>query len=236
MSINFENRFWLQILGDHVRFFEMTLAPKEIQLLQEAQRLKVVLDTLLNEARRKRENSPSVETILRTVGEVKELKKTILARLLVGEVDINLPPTFINHSLNELQMYEKILTSFRDTGSFENHVLETHYLWNSDAAGHAIAIVQTIDPVEKKLMKKLKKVHKTFEALFIKSLEMIGYFRSGLQEFPSIDKLNREVTDELIVFAEILKTIREERLTVELLGTINPLVLDHMLRESAYAL
>ena len=85
-------------------------------------------------------------------------------------------------------------------------------------------------------MKKLKKVHKTFEALFIKSLEMIGYFRSGLQEFPSIDKLNREVTDELIVFAEILNTIREERLTVELLGTINPLMLDHMGRESAYAL
>lgn len=236
MSINFENRFWLQILGDHVRFFEMTLASKETQLIQETQRLKLVLDTLLNEARRERANSPKIETILRTVEEVKELKKTILAGLLEGKVDINLPPTFINHMLNEIQMYEKILTSFRDTGSFENHVLETHYLWNSDAAGHAIAIVQTIDPVEKKLMKKLKKVHKTFEALFIKSLEMIGYFRSGLQDFPSIEKLNREVTDELIVFTEILNTIREERLTSELLGVINPLMVDHMIRESSYAL
>ena len=229
MSINFEHRFWLQILGDHLRFIKMTLAVKEVQLLQETERLIPILDFLLEQVRK---NQNPLAEINQAVAAVKNLKATILQRQLVGTVDINLPPTVINHTLNELEEYERILLS----GNAPNHILNSHYLWSSDAAGHAIAIIQTLDPTEKKLMKKLKKINKTFDGLFDKVIEYEGYFRSGLSDFPAISKLNDEVIAELTLFAELLTTIREERFNVKLLGSLNPLMADHMLREEAYCL
>lgn len=229
MSIIFEHKFWLQILGDHLRFIKMTLVTKEVQLLQETERLIPVLDSLLEQARR---NQNPLAQINQAVAEVKNLKLTILQRHLVGAVDINLPPTFISHMLNELEDYQRILGEFQATGKVvPDHIINTHFLWSVDAAGHAISIVQSLDPTEKKMMKKLKKVNKTFDALFSKVIEYEGYFRTGLTDFPAVHALNDEVMTELAVFMRILETIREERFSVKLLGTLNPLMADHMLRE-----
>lgn len=234
MSILFEHKFWLQILGDHLRFIKMTLAAKEVQLLQETERLIPVLDSLLEQARR---NQNPLAQINQAVAEVKNLKLTILQRHLVGAVDINLPPTFINHMQNELQDYERILTGFQATGKVvPNHVVDTHLLWTSDTAGHAIALVQTLDPTEKKLMKKLKKVNKTFDILFCTAVEYKGYFRAITENFPAVHALNDKAVVELELFMKMLEAIREERFTVELLGTTNPLMVDHMLREGSYYL
>jgi len=173
---------------------------------------------------------------LRTVNEVEMLKRNILARLLVGKIDINLPPTFLNHMLNELEEYKRILSSFQTTGSFKNHILNSHYLWSVDAAGHAISIIQTLDPVEKNMMKELMKIEKSFQGCFLKTIESIGYFRSGLDNYPSINKLNKDVIDKLTIFIGMLTTIRDERLSSELLGSLNPLMADHMIREECYYL
>ena len=97
MSVNFEHRFWLQILGDHLRFIKMTLAVKEVQLLQETERLIPILDSLLEQVRR---NQNPLAEINQAVSAVKNLKATILQRQLVGTVDINLPPTFFIKTLN----------------------------------------------------------------------------------------------------------------------------------------
>ena len=230
MDINFEHRFWLQILGDHLRFIENSLAAKEVELLERAKSLKVHLDELLISARQNK--NIRTEPILSAVNDVKNLKQTILARQISGKIEISLPPTFLNHMLNELNSFEKILTE----PDFIPHVLESHYLWSSDAAGHAIALIQSLDPVEKALMKELKKIKKSFSAVFNKTIEFTGYFRSGVTDFPAIDKLNQEAIVELQIFMNMLETIREERLDLTLLGRLNPLIADHMLRESVYYL
>jgi len=234
-DLNFENRFWLQILGDHLRFLELTLASKEKGLLDSTKALKEKADLLLAQARKKKNDT---EANLSFALAVKNLKSLILERTLLGQVDICLPSTFINHMLNELEEYERILREVLETGDFrENHILDVHYLWDSDAAGHAISIVQNLDPTEKKPAKKFMKEHKCFEGFFNKALEYGKYSkRTELSNFPAIEKLNEEVTEELLIFINMLETLREERLDSKVLGTLNPLMADHMYRESVYVL
>ena len=229
MDLNFENRFWLQILGDHLRFIEGSLHVKEAELLGRVKRLKETLDELLKEARSK---SVRPEKILPVVEEVKKLKLDILHRHINGEIKIGLPPTFINHMINELESFEKILLN----PDAEKHVLEDHYLWQSDAKGHAISLLQKLDPTEKKLMKEIKKVKKAFGAGFNATIEYIGYLRTGNAEFPALDKLNNDTLVELLVFLKMLETMKEERMTLKISGSLDVLLLDHMGRESSYAM
>ncbi len=238
-DINFENRYWLQILGDHLRFIEMALAPKEKELIERTVSLKKITDQLLDEARQsKKYKKDKIEKIIPVVQSIKELKADILERSLLGKVDVCLPSTFFNHMLAELEDYENILLQVQSTGGFqEKHILDLHKLWACDAAGHAISIVQNLDPVEKDVIKKVMKINKSFEGLFNKDLEFIGYsVRTGLDYFPAIDKLNKQVKEQLFIFTDILKTLREERLSSQVLGVLHPLMADHMLRESHYYL
>ncbi len=227
MDLQFENRFWLQILGDHVRFIEMSLAVKEIEMLKRSLILKEDLDELLMEARAR---NVTVSNILPVVEALKEFKLDILNQQISGQIEISLPPTFLNHSLNELEKYEKILLD----PEAKPHILEDHYLWQADAAGHALTIIQKLDPTEKKIMKAMKKVKKAFLFGFEAATEYIGYLRTGNIEFPAIDKLNQETLVELLIFTKMLETIRDERIDLKVLGGLNPLLLYHMLAEEAY--
>lgn len=47
----YENRFWLQILGDHARFIYSALAPNEKEHIHTAEKFKNVFDQLLEQAR-----------------------------------------------------------------------------------------------------------------------------------------------------------------------------------------
>ena len=44
-----ENRFWLQIMGDHARFIFFSLAPNEVEYLQRSQDFIVNYDQLLEQ-------------------------------------------------------------------------------------------------------------------------------------------------------------------------------------------
>lgn len=229
MDLKFENRFWLQILGDHMRFLLKSLPSKEIDLIERVDLKKKELDILLEQSRK-----VAVETnlIMPLVEDVKELKLDILRKQIAGKIEINLPPTFINHMINEIETYEKIL---RDPDMVA-HVLEDHYLWQADSKGHAIALLQMLDPTEKKLMKEIKKVKKAFACGFETTIEYIGYLRTGEIEFSAINKLNDEALLELLIFLKVLETMREERLDLKILGTLNVLLVDHIFRETVYAM
>ena len=229
MDLNFENRFWLQILGDHMRFLSKSLKHDEHEFLKRVETRKAELDNLLKKAR---QASVRVEEILPIVEEVKKLKLDILHNQINGKIEINLPPTFVNHMLNELETYEKILLN----PDVKPHILESHYLWQSDAKGHAIALLQTLDPTEKKLMKEIKKIKKALAFNFDATIEYIGYLRTGNSEFPALDKLNDEAILDLLVFLKVLETMKEERIDLKILGTLNVLLLDHMQREEIYAI
>jgi hypothetical protein len=238
----FEHRFWLQILGDHARFIFETLSPNEAENIHLAHHFIQSSDHLLEQAR-KMDAAPKekwMELAHHAYGladQLRNYKLKLISDLLDCEVKIGLPPTFINHMVNEVEEYMRVLSYLvRGEPSPKLHPVHHHNLWLLDAAGHAAALQSELDPVEKKLAKQAKEFEKTFEHFYIKAKEMAGFIRARQDLFPALQQFNKETSLEIDLFYCFLQELEEMRLDCRALGTLMPLMADHMAREECYYL
>ena len=236
----FEHRFWLQIMGDHARLIQTALSPVEAHDAALAAGFIERFDRLLAEAR-----APGAEARLADLNreaaaatrELKEFKLSLLERLLLGKVELLFTPTFLNHMVNELEEYERILAALlagRPVPLF--HPLHYDLVWLQDAVGHSASIAGDLDLTEKPWIRKSEAFQTGFEALFLKAIEMTGYMRTELREFPAFRKFHRDIDLEMKVFMRFLQELEEMQVSAELLDRISPLIPDHMFREECYYL
>jgi len=232
----FEHRFWLQILGDHSRFILEALAPVQGEEIEKASNFIRVFDTLLERAKSSDLVSLTNEAESAVI-KLREFKLELIRKHLIGKIKIHLSPTFINHMVNELEEYLRILEHLK-AGEVPPiyHELHHHLLWLLDAAGHAEGISTNLDGVEKKLREKSVKFTKTFENFYLKAVELAGYLRTNLTSFPALERMNVESQLEIKLFQNFLQEIEDLRLSKQALGTFAPLMADHMFREECYYL
>jgi hypothetical protein len=232
----FEHRFWLQVLGDHARFLHESLAPVEKEEIETANYFINTFDRLLGRVA----STDVVHLSMRADEEAKKIRQfklELIAKMLTGNVKIHLGPTFVNHMVNEVEEYIRVL-SYLKKGEIPPvfHELHHHTVWLLDAAGHAGAIQSNLDQVEKRLKAKSEKYMKHFEDFYLKAVEMTGYLRTNLSSFPALQKLNMDVTVEIQLFMKFLDELKELELTEQAIGTFAPLMADHMFREECYYL
>ncbi|MFB4165283.1 DUF2935 domain-containing protein [Alteribacillus sp. JSM 102045] len=235
-----EHLFWLQILGDHARFIHDTLAPSERDYIAAAQGYADLFDQLLERARAS-SNSYSLEELTayaqQAAKDIRFLKLQIIRTQLTGKIKIELTPTFINHMVNEVEEYLRILEFLmKKEVPPICHPLHYHLVWLIDAAGHAGAIADSLDKVETALKERSMMFEKDFDHFYLKAVEMAGYLRSNVDNFPALQRMNHEVSLELHIFRCFLQELEEMGLTKEMLGTLTPLMADHMAREECYYL
>lgn len=241
-SILFEHRFWLQILGDHARFIFTSLAPNEVNAIKEVKEFIVLFDELLCNSRssiNKNELNELNEFTLTTCKAAKKLrffKLTLLENQISKKINIHLTPVFINHMINELQEYITIQELWLAGKDFNKNPLHHHTLWLQDAYGHANAIASNLDMIEKEQIKISKNFAKDFTDLYIKSIELLGFTRTGLCSFPSLNRLNEDANKKMKMFMSFLMKLKEEISGKEILSVLMPLMLDHMYREECYYL
>lgn len=235
-NARFEHRFWLQILGDHSRFIYEALAPVETEDIKKANTFINVFDTLL--IRTKTENPVKLSADAEVeVMKLREFKLDLIRKHLQGKIKIHLSPTFINHMVNELEEYLRILKHLKSQQIPPiYHELHHHLVWLLDAVGHASAISDSLDHVEKRLQEKSNLYTKHFEDFYLKAVEMAGYLRTNLTTFPALDKMNKDVSLEMKLFQNFLQELEELELSAQALGTFSPLMADHMFREECYYL
>jgi len=235
----FEHRFWLQILGDHSRFILNSLAIHEINEIEEAEILRNIFDALLERAQR---DLSKDEIILLTrqahihACELRAFKLHLLTCHITGNISLQLPPTFINHMIDELEEYIRVMNFILNGMIPEAHPIHHHKLWLLDAEGHASFIGSDIDMVEKDIIKKSKEFEKEFGALYKKAVEFGGYLRTGIANFPALQRLNIQAECKIQLFMEFLKELQESLMEKKILGTLSPLGPDHMYREECYYL
>jgi hypothetical protein len=239
-DVLFEHRFWLQIMGDHGRIILNSLAPAETADIQRVQAFIRTFDQLLGQARSASANTNLTglnrEAFAQTAA-LRAFKLDMLARLLVGNIQMMLTPTFINHMVNEAEENLRILQALvagQPVPQFDP--LHHDLLWLSDAAGHAFAIASDLDIVEKRLIARSKKFEKHFEEFFLKAVEMAGFIRTNLRDFPAFRRFHVEVNLEMQVFIRFLTELEEAELSSTILDRISPLMPDHMMREECYYL
>lgn len=239
-SILFEHRFWLQVLGDHSRFILNSLSPVEYKEIEQAKYFIQVFDQLLVQARKHLSNDETLvltQQANQSAQEIRTFKLYLLRQHLLGKISIGLPPTFINHMVNEVEEYLRILSYL-----LVHQVppllpaVHHHLLWLPDAAGHAASIASYLDMVEKKLKEKSEAFATEFEDFFMKAVEMAGYLRTNLRDFPALHRFNQEVEWEIVLFTKFLKELEELELDAKVLGVLSPLMADHMAREECYYL
>jgi hypothetical protein len=239
-AVFFEQRFWLQVLGDHGRFIHMSLGPDEQEEIQRAEYFITAFDQLLDIAR----NMPAQHDISRLnalafqkAQELRAFKLHLLRRHLTGTIKINLSPSFLNHMVNEAEEAIAIMRVLQ-TGEIPplQDPLHHHLLWLDDAYGHAASISGSLDFAENRLKEMSDGFVKHFMDFFIKAVELAGYTRTTLRKFPALDRFNRQVELEMLLFREFLRELKELGLTREMLGTLMPLMADHMAREECYYL
>jgi hypothetical protein len=236
----FEHRFWLQILGDHARFIFNALPPKETKQIAKANEFINVFDQLLHVARQpdapSRINDLNKQAYELTVN-LRVFKLSLLDQMLVGKIKIGLVPTFINHMLNELEEYLKILVSLLEGKPVPIYApLHHDLLWLPDASGHAVSIAMELDAVEKRLIKKSEQFEQHFNAFYLKAIELSGYTRTMRTTFPALSRFHNDVNMEMSIFMAFLLELETIDISAELLSRLNPLVPDHMYREECYYL
>nr|WP_274655147.1 DUF2935 domain-containing protein [Paenibacillus humicola] len=236
----FEHRFWLQILGDHARFIRDALAPKETGDIRTASELVQTFDSLLAESRSPEAESRLAELNLaayQAATDLRNFKLNLLERMLLGKVTIGLTPTFVNHMVNELEEYCRILHALL-AGQPVPQFSPLHYdlLWLQDAFGHAGAIHMDLDRVERMLLEKSRHFEKHFQALYLKAVEMAGYMRTQLADYPAFRRFHADIDLEMNLFRKFLAELLEMELGAEVLDRISPLMPDHMGREECYYL
>lgn len=235
-TARFEHGFWLQVLGDHARFIHDSLGPQEKDLIRRAEEFITTFDNLLSMVGK----IDTIELSQQAEQEgkkIRELKLEIIQRHLVGKITIHLGPTFINHMVNELDEY-LLLLGYLKKGEVPPvfHELHHHLIWLLDGAGHAGAISDNMDRIEKKIKEQSDEFTKDFEAFYLKAVEMAGFLRTNLSTFPALERFNRDVQVEMKLFMGFLAEIEELELSNEALGTFAPLMADHMMREECYYL
>ena len=146
------------------------------------------------------------------------LKLFIIKRHLTGDIKIHLSPTFINHMVNELEEHLLVLKYLKKREAPPVfHELHHHMLWLMDAAGHAGAIADDLDAVEKRLKEKSREFVKHFEQFYIKSVRLTGYLRANVESFPALRRMNKDVKLEIELFRTFLKEVEELELTDQML-------------------
>jgi hypothetical protein len=236
----FEHRFWLQILGDHARFIRDALSPTESLEVEQAEAFVKRYDNLLQRAREPLTSSELIhlsQTADKYTSRLREFKLHLLRRHLTSDIRIQLPPTFINHMVNELEEYQRILCALV-AGDIPPpaHPVHHHVVWLADAMGHSVILESMADPVERQIREKSHAFATQFEAFYLKAVEVAGYLRTHLAEFPALERLNQDVELEMKLFREFLHELEEMEIDASLLSSFGPLLPDHMAREECYYL
>lgn len=235
----FEHHFWLQILGDHSRFILNALSPKETAFIRQANQFIILFDTLLEKSHKPLSTEEVAELnceAYNSAMEIRKLKLALLTNHIAGKIDMTLPPTFINHMLNELDDYIFILRALIMGKKAVERDIDLHLLWLIDGAGHAGAIAARLDDTEIELIRESKLYEKVFANLYLKSIEFNGYTRTGLCDFPALRKHNEDVEKKMTCFKKFLKELEEGVAQKKILSILSPLIPDHMFREECYYL
>ncbi len=235
----FENRFWLQIMGDHARFVLLSLAPAEAEFIRISHEYIIQYDQLLEYFR---EVSPTLDIAylqgqaLQLTLQFRGFLLQLLAMTLNSNLKSGLTSSFYNNMLNESDEYLKVINALTLEKPPVFHPVHYHLLWLMDAYLHADIIKSQLDSTEKDKQERLCQFETIFQTLHTKAITLHGFLRTQLNSFPSLDRLNEQVTQAMTGFIELLESLRDQRLDGRILGSLTPLLTDHMAREGCYYL
>lgn len=173
---------------------------------------------------------------LEVLGSLRTFKQELLERHLECRVRLGLGPTLLAHMIVEAEEGHRALTGAREKADLPPALesLHHHLIWLPDAAGHAAALNNGLDGPEQELRERTERFHQLFSGMQIRALELYSMLRVAPRMVGALSRLNRDAVAQIGVFRAFLAELRQHLEGCEVLGTLTPLLADHMLREELY--
>jgi hypothetical protein len=243
LSVSEEHQFWLEILEDHARFILDHISPQETQWADEASRytavfagLQAKLDTLSTPPRASaadwivfaKEVHPAAAGYYKLEGQ-------LLALRLSNRISLNLPPTFLNSTLNENQEYLRLLRYYVQGADAPPLPLwNLMELWLDDQLNHAQLLEKAMDPVELQLAKEAHIIAEDFRSHLIKNRAIHGFLRFSPPDFPAQVEFAREAAETVVRFFKLAGATASKFKQTGMLNSTTLRFLEHQLPETSY--
>ncbi len=174
--------------------------------------------------------------LLEWLGSLRAYKQDLLGLKLACRIGLGLGPTLLQHMINEAEEAHRQLSGAREAQPLPValEALHHHLLWLPDAASHAAALHNGVDGVEQALWNRTRRFHDTFAGMQVKAWELYTMLRLQPRMVGALRRLNRDAMAEIRTFRAFLAELREHLEGCEVMGTLVPLLPDHMLREELY--
>lgn len=233
--------FWLEVMRDHAIFQNSTFSPKETQYIEKSMLFRDYFQSMINLVNNEESLNRLIPDINKAVDGFISFKINILRGLLRCNLEISLPPSLINHQIdealefrNELLSPESYQNVFRKPMSF----ISLLKVWLSDSSGHASAYASFLDPIESNLREEALSFKMKFDMLTIKADELQKMMMKSGEDERAFMLLVEETVELMRKFVLYLQKIKKYRAgcMVMAIGTLTPLLPDHMIREHEYFL
>ncbi len=234
---SFESQFWLKVMGDHMRFINHALPPREEERAQQSEHFITLFDTLHAQSS---EYLPDIaadrffKTAFDSVQQARAYALSLLRAQISGGCRINISPAYMNQMVSEAEEYLRILSLHEAGGKNNMHPIHHHLLWLMGFSLQADIINANLDATERELVRQCHRFMHKFDSLYLKSIQFMGFLRAGLIEFPALSRMNTEVKEQLRLFADFLMDLERSLENREVLGPLGRLQVNHMYREICY--
>lgn len=233
--------FWLGIMRDHAAFQISSLSYKEQVYVQKALGFMQSFENIAQRISSDENLEVMIPNITNVLKEFLTFKRKILKELVSCRLEMGLPPSLINHQINEGMEFQYALLA-PDTyyKNFEKPMTFIYFLksWITDSSGHAATYGSFLDPSEGLLRNEAISFKNSFDLLAVKVGELeITVMQSGDGE-GAVDLLVMEAAELMKNFILYLQKIFKLRSECKVMGigTLTPLLPNHMIREHEYFL
>ncbi|MFB9328207.1 DUF2935 domain-containing protein [Paenibacillus aurantiacus] len=238
-----EHRFWVEILQDHAYFVRDHLSVAEQAAIRNAQFYIDAFQSLFAKLHALDKNggydNPAYVTFAKEVWPVAsgyfQLEGSLQRGRIANQVNLNLSPTYLNGTLNENQEYLRMLGyMIQGQTPAPLPLVELMDLWLEDQLGHAILLINVLDPGEGGIRARAERFLDAFRLLFSQNEIIRGYLRFSPPGIPVQLRLARETLVAVNGFYDFVLEIIKLYRTTALLEKTTLRFLEHHLPETCY--
>lgn len=212
-----ENTFGLEIMQDHIYIILNALPAEENQLLttiREYQLGYTKLENHLADHTCAPGEPAQIVALNRDALTLTEgfcsVQNELLTLILKNQLILKFTPTLLSHMIREAEDYLQTLQGLLNPTAPIQHdnLFQLHLLRLPDAAGHAAALRNGLDPIENEIYQIASGFKSTFDQLIIKTAELNHMAPLHMAPLPIYNRLNQLILKNLKNFQEFLLSLK----------------------------
>ncbi|WP_185806795.1 DUF2935 domain-containing protein [Bacillus sp. HMF5848] len=175
------------------------------------------------------ENITDLQQFIRVVESFQQFLLWLLKKQVTTGLKILLTPTFMSHLVTESSVAIQTLTNRLDTLP-----LSSHFVWLPVLSGDAFTIQGALDSLERPLVTKYLQYADLFEKQYVFAHELNGIMRTGLTEFPALQRFRNDTKQLVGEFIESLNHLEQLEQQNSILDKPPLFFVQHIKREAQY--